>query len=145
MKKIYPLTLFIILLCAESFAQVGINTTTPNSTLHIAGALSLPIKTVTGAYTVTDLDFTIIAIAVPGERITLPPATYKTGRIYVIYLGSTTSVIVDATASGQFLRMGSTSNTWTLVKTPTKYSATAWSGMTVQSNGTNWAIIGLSL
>lgn len=65
-------------------AQVGVNTTSPKSTLDINGSLGTPIKTVSANYTVLATDHTIVLDGTVQFTITLPAASTCIGREYVI-------------------------------------------------------------
>lgn len=68
-----------------SSGNLGIGTTTPNSTLQVNGALSLPIVNVTGNYTVLSTDHTIyVSGGTDSVTTTVTLPTLVTGRIYVI-------------------------------------------------------------
>lgn len=65
---------------------VGIGTVTPTSALDVHGGLTLPIKVVTGNYTVQTGDYTIVVdmqnnVNKPEVKIFLPGSTSNTGRI----------------------------------------------------------------
>ncbi len=66
--------------------DVGINTTAPNSKLQVNGGVSMPIRIINGSATATDNDYSIRFVP-PGNgnyQLTLPAATNRTGRMYVI-------------------------------------------------------------
>ena len=85
MKKILLLVVFLSSL--YSFAQVGIGTTTPLSTLDVNGNLSVKHVTLTGAATVTLIDDGVYISVNPtanDQDFELPdPRTYP-GRVYII-------------------------------------------------------------
>lgn len=123
----------------KSFAStvaVGANTTA-NSTLQVAGSVSMAIKPVSANYTITADDNTILANATGGQiTITLPaPSTAagsnNVGRIYTIkkIAGDIDNPVVIMPGGGTI--EGGTSytifNDWTFV--------------TVQTDGTAWYII----
>lgn len=85
MKKI--LGIVILMSSLYSFAQVGIGTTTPLSTLDINGNLSVKHVILTGAATPTLIDdgvYISVNPTVNDQEFQLPdPRTYP-GRIYII-------------------------------------------------------------
>ena len=92
-------------------AQIGVGTTTPNSTLDVRGSLSASYRaftTSTAAATDNMLAFTGTSAA----TLTLPDATTCTGRVYWIKnTSSNISVLTIATTSAQTIDgLGS----WTL-------------------------------
>jgi hypothetical protein len=54
------LSQFLLLLCINLFAQVGIGTTNPLSTLDVNGSVSANINTTTGNLTLNETNHTII-------------------------------------------------------------------------------------
>lgn len=111
---------------------IGQNTVA-NSTLTVNGSVSMAIKPVTGTYTVTGSDNTILADASAGAfTITLPaPATTIVGRIYTIKkIGGDIDKAVTIMPGANSIEGGSSYviyNDWTFI--------------TVQTDGTNWYII----
>ncbi len=114
-------------------AQVGIGTTSPNSTLDVRGALSLNYRAFTGNTTITSTDNTIVFTGTSNATATLPDASTCTGRIYRIKNASTagiTPVLTINTTAGQGID-GSTTG-WLLDN--------ANEAITVLSNGAGWYI-----
>jgi len=119
------------------FAQVGVGTTTPNSTLDVRGSLSLNYRSVSAGTTLTVSDLVVVFTGSSAATITLPTAASITGRAYQIKNASTTTptpVLTIATTSSQTID-GLTS--WTL----SEANASMW----VISNGTNWVVSSQSL
>ena len=113
---------------------LGINTLAdPNSTLEVAGSLSLSYVAKTASYTLTASDHTVDC-TVNSFNLTLPTAAGCTGRIYNLK-NSGTGVITILTTSGQTVD-GQISGYWTLVR-----SGDINPNMQVQSNGANWIIL----
>ncbi len=112
--------------------NVGIRTTSPNSVLHVAGSLALPITTITSTTTLNETHYTILADATSGViTINLPTASGIAGRIYIIKkIDSTTNaVIIDPYGSET-------------IDGATTYSLTSQNQVVrIQSDGTNWRII----
>lgn len=112
---------------------VGANTVA-NSTLQVAGSVSMAIKSVTAAYTITATDNTILADATAaGFTITLPaPSAAITGRIYTIKKIGTGDIdnAVTIMPGGGTIEGGASYiiyNDWTYI--------------TVQTDGANWYIV----
>lgn len=104
--------------------NVGIGTTTPNSTLQVNGALSLPLVTPSiYNYNVTATDYTI-NVTIINSLITLPSAVGITGRIYFIKANGYTTTIL--TTSSQ------------TIDGAAPPSIANGTGLMVQSDGSNW-------
>lgn len=118
----------------KSFAaSVGVGgTTVANSTLQVAGSVSMAIKTVNSAYTITDKDNTVLVDATTaGVSITLPAAVE--GRIYTIKkigTGGIDNEVVINPAGTAKIEGGSDFTIYN-----------DWTFITLQSNGTDWFII----
>lgn len=112
------------------FTVFGTNGT-PNSTLQDNGSFATAYIAKTGTYTATASDYTITGDASGGNfQITLPTAIGVTGRIYVIKTISTGTVTIGCTG-GQ-----------NIDGSATKSLNVQYTGYTLQSNGSNWFIIG---
>ncbi len=133
MKKI-SLSLLATLLAFCSIAQIGIGTTSPNSTLDIRGSLSLNYRSFSSSTTAASTDNTLIFTGTTAATLTLPNASTCTGRIYAIKNASTTNplpVLTVATTSSQTI---DASASWVLNDSKEM--------ITVVSDGTNWNITG---
>ena len=127
------LTALCVLSIVSVNAQIGVGTTTPNSTLDVRGSLSLNYRSFTAATTATISDYILNFTGTTAITVTLPTAATCAGRVYVIKNSSTsatTPVLTVATTSSQTID-GST--TWTL--------DVAKDILTVMSNGANWEVI----
>jgi hypothetical protein len=134
MKKKPHLLLPIILCCSVSFAQTGIGTTSPNSTLDIRGSLSNNFRSFTGNTTAAT-DHTLAFTGTSAATLTLPDATTITGRVYVVKnASSNASTLTIATTSSQTIDGLSS---WSLTQTN--------KSITLISNGSNWYAIDESL
>lgn len=110
--------------------RMGIGTATPSSTLQVNGSFSAKIVTVTGNYTATATDHTIIAKPTTrGITITLPSAASSTGRIYIIKRVSTRLVTIDPNGSEQI----DGAKTYSI--SSNNFAAT------IQSDGVAWYVI----
>jgi len=114
------------------YAQVGISTTTPNSTLDVRGSLSVNYRSFTTSSTATSTDYALTFTGTTTSSITLPDAATCTGRMYIIKNSSATlptPVLTVLTTGGQTLD-GNAS--WLLDMSKEM--------ITVMSNGTGWDI-----
>lgn len=110
--------------------RVGIRTVTPTSSFHIAGSLSTAIASKSSAYTLTETDSTILATGT--TTITLPTAAGITGRMYTVKKTDT---------AGTNVTVGTTSSQ-TIDGSTTYVLSAQYQAVTVQSDGSNWQIIG---
>jgi len=114
------------------YGNVGIKTETPQSTLHVAGSVSTAIATKTSNYNLTDADSTILVDANSNSvQLTLPDATDCTGRSYTIKR-------IDSSVNNALATCSSSQT----IDGQVSLSLTAWQFVTVQSNGTEWFVIG---
>lgn len=109
MKNYY---LIILLWSVFSYAQVGIRTSNPNSTLTVNGSLGADYKQITAtAYTITATDHYLTYNGTANTTFTLPVigsgTTSFTGRIYKIKNISASSITIQA-SSGNTLRVDNT-------------------------------------
>jgi hypothetical protein len=133
MKKLFVIGMLV--LSAYTQAQVGIGTTSPNSTLDVRGSQSGNIQIFTTAYTATSTDYNLIFTGSSATTVTLPTAVGITGRIYCVKNASTnTSVLTIATTSAQ-----------TIDGVSTQALNNPYQTLTVISDGSNWHIMGYGL
>jgi Chaperone of endosialidase len=122
------------LLCAANMhAQVGIGTTTPNSTLDVRGSLSNNYLSFTTSMTAAATDNTLAFEGTVARTLTLPTAVGCNGRIYWVKNASTTlptPVLTVATTGGQTLD----GNTNWILDEPNE-------SIRVVSDGTNWYVL----
>ncbi len=111
--------------------DVGIGTTVaPTSKLQVAGSLSMPITTTTGALTLDATHYTVIANCTSGAvALTLPAAAACASRIYYITKSDETT---NALSFNIPLKLTETTNV-------SSYNFTK--RLTIQSDGTNWRVI----
>ncbi|WP_203256862.1 hypothetical protein [Hyunsoonleella ulvae] len=119
MKRIF--SQFLLLICVNLCAQVGIGTTMPSSTLDVNGSLSANITTTSGNLTLDDTHYTVILGG--NHNITLPVADTCNGRMYVIKNPTTNTPTV--------------SNYQDLTGTVTTTIGSETT-ITLQSDGVNW-------
>ena len=118
-------------------AQIGVGTTSPNSTLDVRGSLSTNYRGFTTTTTAASTDNLLIFTGTVATTITLPTAVGCTGRNYLIKNASTTGptpVLTIATTSSQTIDALSS---WLLDE--------ANESILVISNGANWYIGSQSL
>lgn len=107
--------------------EMGIGTTSPNSTLHVNGSFSANLRTLASG-TVANNDYTVMVTG----NISLPAANAtNVGRIYNLINGNANSNIV----SGTFMVNGTTISNYTLS------NSDFGRGIIVQSTGAAWLII----
>ena len=129
-NRIVLLALLIVSL--PVFAQVGIGTTTPNSTLDVRGALSLNFRTFTGDVSVTENDNTLLFKGSAEATVILPDATTCIGRSYHIKNGSVSDPIPVVTIT--------TVNDQTVDGSDMYLLNEAYEAVSVISDGTNWVV-----
>jgi hypothetical protein len=133
MKK--HLTGILLLLSVYTQAQVGIGTTTPNSTLDVRGSIATQYTAFSSNTTASASDNLLVFTGTSAATLTLPTATTCQGRNYWVKNNSSNeSVLSIATTSSQTID-GSAS--WTLSQTNKT--------ICIVSNGVNWLIAAESL
>jgi len=117
----------------KSSGYVGIGTATPNSGLHVAGSVSMPIRTETGAtYAAGDNDYTILSDAVGLQTITIPSPIGIAGRIYNVK---------KISANGAANRMTVDSAAGTIDGGANVATNAQYKSYSFQSDGANWFIL----
>ena len=134
MKKAF-FTVTIMFFVALSFAQIGVGTTSPNSTLDVRGSMSMNYRAFTTSSTAGTTDNMLVFTGTSAASLTLPDATACTGRAYWIKnVSSNISVLTIATTSSQTIDALSS---WLLDESN--------ECVRVVSNGTNWYVSAQSL
>ena len=113
-------------------ANIGINATSPNSTLQIGGSFSTNLTTQTNTnYSILTTDYFILVSTGSTDRtITLPTAIGCTGRTYVIKkIDSGSGDVIIGTTSSQ-----------TIDGVTTQTIEFQWTALNVVSDGSNWFI-----
>ena len=127
--------LCVLLLCvyaSVTYAQIGIGTTSPTSTLDVRGSLALYSRSFTSSTTAASTDNTLLFTGTTASTVTLPDATACAGRVYSIKNASGTTplpVLTVATTSSQTI---DGSSSWLLTNSK--------SVLTVISDGSNWNV-----
>jgi hypothetical protein len=113
---------------AAGGGNVGIGTTSPNSTVQINGSVAYTIKSISSGSNATSLgasDYMVIySGSISGNSLSLPTASSCAGRVYMIVNHSTSSVIVT--------------NTYLVANGTASPTITAGSKVQLVSDGSNW-------
>ena len=136
MKKSILTTLATVLVLL-SYAQLGIGTTSPNSTLDVRGSISTSYRAFTASTTATATDNLLVFTGTTAATLTLPTAVGCDGRTYMVKNASTTGptpVLTITTTSSQTI---DAATSWTLTS--------AYETITIISNGSNWNVSAQSL
>ena len=134
MKNLFSVFVSLVL-TATSFSQVGVGTTTPNSTLDVRGSISANYRSFAGNTSAAITDNTLVFTGVSAATLTLPDAATIEGRYYWIKNGSAnSSTLTIATTSAQTID-GLAS--WALTQQNKV--------LNLFSNGSNWFIASESL
>ena len=129
--------------------NVGIGTSTPSSTLQIAGSVSTAIATTDSSYTLSASDYTVIFTgnATTAPTFTLPDPTTCKGRMYRLMNASSTNAYQDITLSMPvYLSNGNSTTLLSMNNFPTGNSASdpgVANTAIIQSDGTIWWRVGL--
>jgi hypothetical protein len=121
-----------ILLASNVYAQVGIGTVSPLSTLDVRGSFSGNYRSFTATTTATSTDYTLSFTGTTAASVTLPDATGCTGRIYLIKNSSTsgtTPLVTVLTTSSQ-----------TIDGVGSYLLDQRYEGVVLTSNGANWNV-----
>ncbi|HEY4875525.1 MAG TPA: hypothetical protein VIH86_08145, partial [Puia sp.] len=121
-----------ILLGSNAYAQVGIGTVSPLSTLDVRGSFSGNYRSFTGNTTASSTDYSLAFTGTTASSVTLPDATGCTGRIYLIKNANTagiTPLVTVITTSSQTIDGASS---YLLDQHD--------ESVMITSNGTNWNV-----
>jgi hypothetical protein len=130
-------TILASLFAILTYAQVGVGTTTPNSTLDVRGSVATNYRSFTASTTASVTDNLLVFTGSSAATVTLPTAVGCDGRSYMIKNASTTGptpVLSIATTSSQTI---DGAGSWTLTS--------ANETITLVSNGANWQVSAQSL
>lgn len=124
--------LVLLIVSLPVVAQVGIGTTTPNSTLDVRGALSLNFRTFTGDISITETDNTVLFKGSADATVILPSAATCIGRSYHIKNGSVDNPLPVVTVT--------TINDETIDGGSSYLLNESYEAVSVISDGTNWLV-----
>jgi hypothetical protein len=126
----------ILLICfaVQSQAQIGIGTTSPNSTLDVRGSLSMGYRSFTASTTAASTDHSLVYTGTTAAALTLPDATACAGRTYMVKNSSATTPVPLLTINTTSSQTIDGAATWLLDESKEM--------ITVVSNGTNWNVVG---
>ncbi|MDP5028591.1 MAG: hypothetical protein NWQ14_10235 [Flavobacterium sp.] len=143
--KLYSFYIFLALLFSGlSFSQVGINTTTPLSTLDINGNLSVKTVTLNGtnsggggsAALINDGVYISVRPLATDDKFQLPNPSLFPGRIYIIRNIQNSVTAQLTTTSGMFFPKNSTTGSSNLYM----YEGNLRTVIVI-SDGVNWTYI----
>jgi hypothetical protein len=143
--KLYSFYIFLALLFSGlSFSQVGINTTTPLSTLDINGNLSVKTVTLNGtnsggggsAALINDGVYISVRPLASDDKFQLPNPTLFPGRVYIIRNIQNSVTAQLTTTSGMFFPKNSTTGSSNLYM----YEGNLRTVIVI-SDGVNWTYI----
>jgi hypothetical protein len=143
--KLYSFYIFLALLFSGlSFSQVGINTTTPLSTLDINGNLSVKTVTLNGtnsggggsAALINDGVYISVRPLATDDKFQLPNPTLFPGRVYIIRNIQNSVTAQLTTTSGMFFPKNSTTGSSNLYM----YEGNLRTVIVI-SDGVNWTYI----
>lgn len=104
MRKIVSLLSIVLLGTTTYYAQAGINTPDPGSTLHVNGSFAAQYRAITATtYAMNATDYYVSYNGTGNATFSLPPAIAGTGnfkgRLYTIKNNTTSTVTINPTAS----------------------------------------------
>ncbi|MBP6730473.1 MAG: hypothetical protein KA149_00350 [Chitinophagales bacterium] len=123
--------------------NVGVNTTTPNSTLQVSGSLAVGVGSAssigtsigTGTLLTGTASFILLNPVNPNSYFRLPAASTCTGRMYVLYNVGANAAILERTGTDSFI--SATGSVGTVVAMP--FNAVGKMAHLI-SDGTNWIV-----
>jgi hypothetical protein len=131
MKNPFVLCLTIIL-ASNVYAQVGIGTISPLSTLDVRGSFSGNYRSFTANTTASSTDYALAFTGTTASSLTLPDATTCTGRIYLLKNANTAGVTPLVTVI--------TTSSQTIDGASSYLLDQHDESVMVTSNGTNWNV-----
>lgn len=142
-KSTLNLTVFLLILLHQFVfsghvvAQLGIGTTSPNSTLDVRGSLATGYRAFTTTTTAAFTDNLLVFTGASAATLTLPTAAGCSGRNYVIKNASTTGPVPLLTIATTASQTIDGLSAWLLDE--------ANETVTLISNGANWNVVGQTL
>ena len=136
MKRIV-FTLLLLCSVAGLYAQVGVGTTSPNSTLDVRGSMSTNYRSFTANTTAGTTDNVLAFTGSSAATLTLPTAVGCDGRSYVIKNASTTGPVPVLTVATTASETIDGNASWVLDE--------SYETVTLISDGSNWNISAQSL
>jgi hypothetical protein len=113
--------------------SVGVNNSSPNSTLFVRGSFATTNVTRTASATLSATDFSTVCNNTTGAvTMTLPTAVGIAGRVYILKKTS---------AAGNNVTVAGYNGTETIDGATTYTITNQYSYLMIQSNGTNWYIL----
>src|SRR6266853_6116399 len=110
MRLLFLLSIFGLFM-ASANAQVGIGTTTPNSTLDVQGSMAAKVTISSATSNTLGSDYNFIYTGTSSATATLPDATTIGGRMYTIKNASTNSSALTVNTTSSQTIDGATSYT----------------------------------
>ena len=141
MKKKVLVFVFSVF-CGFSFAQIGINTVLPLSTLDINGNLSVKVINLTGSVSPTPISDGVYISVTPtanDQQFRLPSPIAFPGRMYIIRNVANTNTAVLITPAGQFFYKNTTGQTNGTNDFVYMNESTTRSAILI-SDGANWTV-----
>lgn len=138
MRKALFLCCFYFL-CNSTFAQVGIGTTTPKSSLDLNGNLSVKHITLVGSTSITDIDdgvYLSVDPQVADQEFRLPSPIGYPGRVYIVRNINNTNTAKLTTIAGLLFSKGSTTGSAEIYMYENNRRT-----IIVVSDGSNWTYI----
>src|SRR5580658_8236002 len=121
-----------VLLASTVYAQVGIGTVSPLSTLDVRGSFSGNYRSFTANTTASSTDYALAFTGTTASSVTLPDATTCTGRIYLLKNANTAGVTPLVTVI--------TTSSQTIDGASSYLLDQHDESVMVTSNGTNWNV-----
>ena len=131
--------LIFLCICKSGFSQVGINTTTPLSTLDINGNLSVKTVTLLGSSSISLIDDGVYISVNPqatDQEFKLPSPIIYPGRIYFLRNINNTNTAKLTTTAGNFFFKGLTSGGVSSLFMYDNHYRT----LLIISDGSNWTV-----